>query len=355
MSKPTTRRALLAGAAVGALAGQQPPQEFVRLPQRVRIGLIGLDGHFNEIVKPLPRVPDAELVAVADPDPAALAPFRTAHCYTDYREMLDREKLDVVGICNTNGERAAAILACLERKLHVAAEKPLGIEMEDFLRVKQAVASSGARLTMLLPMRFDPSYVALRQIAESGEIGEVVQVTAQKSYKAGRRPGWYKRRTTYGGTIAWIGIHMIDLMRWTSRREFTEAVSFQTRIGFPELGEMENVTGTLFRLDNGGVASLTMDYLRPGTASTHGDDRLRLAGLKGVLEYSDSAGISLMTGSRPPRAIVERPPARSLFIEFLQSIYRGTPPSLTLDDIYRVNQIALLARDSAERRELVKL
>ncbi len=350
----TTRRALLAGAATTVLAAQQTGGPL-RLPQKVRVGLIGLDGHFQEIVNPLPRIPDAQLVAVADRDPASLARFPLAQRYTDYRAMLDRERLDVVGICNSNGDRAAAILACVERKLHVAAEKPLAIEMEDLVRVKRAVAASGVHLTMLLPMRFDPSYLALRQSVESGEIGEVVQVTSQKSYKAGRRPDWYTHRATYGGTIAWIGIHMIDLMRWTSGREFTEAVSVETRIGFPEIGEMENVTGTLFRLDNGGVASLTMDYLRPGTAPTHGDDRLRLAGLKGVLEYRDAAGISLMTGSRPPCAITDLPPARSLFIEFLESIYHGIPPSLTLADICRVNEITLLARDSAEQRRIVKL
>ena len=73
---------------------------------------------------------------------------------------------------------------------------------------------------------------------------------------------------------------MVDLMRWTSGREFTEAVSFQTRVGFPEIKEMKNVTGSMFRLDNGGVALLQMDYLRPKLAATHGDDRLRVAGPK---------------------------------------------------------------------------
>jgi predicted dehydrogenase len=269
--------------------------------------------------------------------------------------MLDRERFDVVAVCNSNGERAAAIRTCLERKIHVVAEKPLAIEMADLARVKEAVAASGVHLTMLLPMRFDPMYLALRQVVESGAIGEVAQITAQKSYRAGWRPEWYKRRATYGGTIPWIGIHMIDLMRWTSGREFAEAVSFQSSIGFPDLGEMENVTGSLFRLDNGGVATLHMDYLRPATAPTHGDDRLRLAGTKGVAEYQASTGVTLLAAAHPPRVISDLPPQRSLFIEFLESVYLGRPPSLTLADIYRVNEIALLARESAERRRPVKL
>lgn len=350
----TTRRSWLAGAAVSALAGRQS-EEPVRLGRKVRVGIIGLDGHYTEIVNPLPRLPDVELAAVAVRDARAAARFAPARVYGDYREMLDRERLDVAAVCNTNGERAEAVLACLERKLHVVAEKPLAIETPGLVRVKRAVAAAGVHLTMLLPMRFDPPYLALRQAVESGAVGEVAQITAQKSYKAGQRPEWYKRRATYGGTIPWIGIHMIDLMRWTSRREFTEAVSLQTSIGFPEMGEMENVTGSLFRLDNGGVATLHMDYLRPATATSHGDDRLRLAGMKGVVEYQASTGVTLLEESRAPRIISELPPQRSLFVEFLESVYLGRPAPLTLADIYRVNEIALLARESAERRRLVKL
>jgi predicted dehydrogenase len=269
--------------------------------------------------------------------------------------MLDRERLDVVGVCNNNGERAEAVLACLERKLHVAAEKPLAVERADLDRIKQAVARSGAHLTMLLPMRFEPVYLALKQVVDSGQIGEVAQISAQKSYQAAGRAEWFKHRKTYGGTIPWIGIHMVDLMRWSSGREFTEAVSFQSHIGFPELGDMENVTGSLFRLDNGGVAILRMDYLRPETAQTHGDDRLRLAGTAGVVEYQESTGLTLMTRRRPPEIIRNVPPAQSLFINFLQSIYLGATPALPLADIFRLNDIVLLARESAERHQIVKL
>jgi predicted dehydrogenase len=351
----TTRREWFAGTAAATLAAAQST-EPVRLPRKVRIGLIGLDGHYSEIVDPLPRIPDAELVAVADPTAGSRARFASVHRYKDYREMLDREQLDVVGVCNNNGERADVVLECLERKLHVAAEKPLAVERADLDRIRQALArNNGVHLTMLLPMRFEPVYLAIKQAVDSGEIGEVAQIAAQKSYQAGDRPEWFTRHSTYGGTIPWIGIHMVDLMRWSSGREFTEAVSFQSHIGFPELGDMENVTASMFRLDNGGVGVLRMDYLRPGTAPTHGDDRLRLAGTKGIVEYQESTGVTLLSGRRPPQVIRELPPRRSLFIDFLKSVYLGTAPALTLADIFRVNDIVLLARESAEGRQIVKL
>jgi predicted dehydrogenase len=273
----------------------------------------------------------------------------SARQYTDYEKMLGGEELDVVAVCNTNGERARAILACANRKLNVIAEKPLAIERQDLDRIRETVARNKIGLSMLLPMRFSPPYLALKQVVDSGEIGEVAQMGAQKSYKLGDRPAWMRKRESYGGTIPYIGIHMVDLMRWGSGREFTEVFSYQTRIGFPELGDMENVTGSLFRLDNGGIAVLRMDYLRPETAPTHGDDRLRIVGTKGVVEYQLATGVTVLSDRRKPEVIEKLPAGGSVFVDFLESVYNGKSPRLPLADIYRVNEIVLVARQAGEQ------
>lgn len=355
-----SRRAWMTGAASTALAAQAAP-ETVRLPRKVRVALIGLGGHTGEIFSQLPRLPDVEIVALQDADEQAVARtarnprLSAARRYTDYRRLLEQERVELVAVSGSNGARAAGILACVERKLHVIAEKPLAIERADLERVKQAVKRSGVRLSMLLPMRFSPPYLALKQVAASGEIGEVAQIAAQKSYKAGERAAWFKQRATYGGTMPWIGSHMVDLMRWTSGREFTEVFSYETRIGFPELGDMENVTATVFRLDNGGAGTLRMDYFRPATAPTHGDDRLRLAGLKGVVEYQAATGVTVLSEKEKPRVVSELPPAGSVFVDFLESVYNGKAPALSLEDIYRVCDIVLMARQSAEQHRVIRL
>jgi len=344
-----------------ALASQAAPREIVRLPNKVRLAIIGLEGHTSEILDPMNQLPDVELAAVWDRDPKSAQDFaeskhgRGARAYAGWRELLDQEKLDMVGICGTNGERAEIILACAKRKLHIVAEKPLAITAADLDRVKHVVAESGIRLTMLISMRFEGVYRALHEIVSAGEIGEVAQISAQKSYKLGERPEWMRNRNTFGGTIPYIAIHMVDLMRWTSGRELVEAVSFQGRVGFPHLREMENTTATIFRLDNHGTADLHMDYLRPDTAPSWGDDRLRLAGTLGVAEYQAATGVTLVTAKQAPRQIRELPPDGSLFLDFLSSVYLGKPSGLDLRDIYRVNEIVLAARDAADQHRLMPL
>jgi hypothetical protein len=98
-----------------------------------------------------------------------------------------------------------------------------------------------------------------------------------------------------------------------------------------------------------------MDYLRPESAPTHGDDRLRLAGTKGIIEYQASTGVTLVSGERPPEIIKELPEEKSLFTDFLESIYLGKVPRLTETDVFRVNEIVLLARESADHHRIVRL
>ncbi len=361
MTSHWTRRALLQAGAAGAarLLAAEPPR--VKLPRPVRVGIIGLDGHFGEVTDAAKVTPEIQVVAVATakesdrPRLASNPALAGVKVYDDYRRLLDAEKLDAVCVCNENADHAATTIACAERRLAVACEKPLAISLDELDAVKKAVARHGTRLTMLLPMRFEPPYLAMRALVEAGEIGEPVALGAQKSYKLGSRPDWMRRRASYGGTIPFIGAHMIDLMRWTSGRDFVETAAFQSTTGFPALGDMENNTAIIFRLDNRGTADLRMDFLRPETAPTHGDDLLRLAGTKGVAEFREGEGLTLITASQKPHRVTDLPQHAPLFADFLDSIYNGRKHHLPLEDVYRVSEILLRAREAAETGRVVKV
>ena len=337
-----TRRALLASAAA------------IKLPRKLRLGMVGVLGHAGDILTPLPRIPDVELVAVAESDPAELAKIRQrpvaakATFYSDYRRMLDAEKLDLVGVCTSNGDRAASVIAAAERGLPLIAEKPLALTRAEFERVKKAVTASGKPIWLLLPMRYEPHYLAMRQLVKEGAVGDVGMISSQKSYKAGVRPVWMKDRASYGSTILWIGIHMFDLMRWTSGRDFTEVFSYQSQVSAPPgIGQMENTTTTILKLDNGGTASLHMDYYRSESAPTHGDDRVRIAGSKGVIEYMAATGLTLLRQGGKVEVVKELPPAREIFVEFLEAAFNGKPNDMPLPDVWKVNEVTIAAHEAA--------
>lgn len=354
-----TRRLLLAAAAAPPLMAQQ--QQTIGLPRKLRVGMIGFASgtHYTFALRPLPSLPDIEIVAIQDESAEVLErqarnPFLAkAKRFSNYNEMLDGEKLDLVVINNNNGERAAAVLACAKRKIDVIAEKPLAITRPDYIAVKKAVLESNIKLGMLLDKRFLPHFLTVRQAVADGLIGDVGQVASQKSYVAGTRPEWFKNKATYGSTMLWIGPHVVDLMRWSSGQDMIEAASFHGHVGFPELRDMDTTSGAIFKLANGGTAIMRMDYYRSAATKTHEDDRLRVAGTKGIVEFQASTGVTLMTSEKAPEQIPMLP-AKSVFIDFLEGAYLGKEPSLTLADIWRVNEIAISAHEAAESGKIVK-
>jgi predicted dehydrogenase len=325
-------------------------------------GFIGLGGHYGAILRDVPMRDDVRLAAVADGDRNALDRARSHSSidadtgfYLDYREMLEKEKLDLVTICLTDGERAEVIHDCAQAGIHIISEKPLAMNMEELSAIREVVSDNNIQLSMLLTMRFEGTYLKMKEIVERGTIGEVIQMTAQKSYKLGQRPEWMKHRDTFSGIIPYIGIHAIDLLRWTSGREFVEVAAFQSNVAHPEIGNMEDNATVILRMDNGGTASVRLDYLRSPSAPSHGDATMRLAGSSGIVEVTnDGKDMTLMTTDQPPETI-SIPPSKSFLGDFLDSLEGEHAPLLTMEDAFRVTEICLKAREAAETREIVSL
>jgi len=328
----------------------------------LKVGIIGLEGHQGEILRALPLLEDTQLVAIASRNQKKLDQIKSepmvdseVRTYTDYHLMLKKEKLDIVSVCNIDNERAQVLKDCACAGLHIVSEKPLVNKLEDLEEVRKVIEANQVHLSMLLTMRFSPSYRVVKEIVERGEIGEVILATAQKSYKLGTRPEWMKHRESFSGIIPFIGIHSLDLIRWTSGREFSEVIAYHSNVAHPEIGEMEDNATLILKMDNGGSASVRLDYLRPPTAPTHGDDALRLAGSQGIVEVTESGNrVALITLDKSPH-FVELPPEEFYFVDFVASLRGERKHLIQPEEVYAITEICLKARDAADRGEPVSL
>lgn len=360
-----TRREILAASTGGGLSvavsaapgGSADP---------LRVALIGLQGHTNEVLAHIPRVAGCRLVAFAPSLPGESAePLRKLPCWTDetrvyegdFRRMLDEVRPDVVAVFRPYGLNGEANTEALRRGCHVISEKPIAGTLQELETLRREYERGRARLTTLLVMRADPALAAARKAVADGLIGEPALVSAQKSYRWGRdRPAFYKERRSYGGSIPWVAIHAIDFMRYVSGVEFADVTARHAVRVHRDYPECEDCGALLFTLANGGQASLTFDFLRPERASSHGDDRLRVVGSKGVVEVriTNESQCELITNDAPARRLPGEPPV-SLFAQFVAYIRGGPAPRVTADDAFRATEVALKARDAADTRQTVAL
>jgi predicted dehydrogenase len=329
----------------------------------MKLGLIGLKGHQSVVLEGARQLGNVELVAISDDSKADLEKFKkrealakNAELYTDWKHLLDHAMLDVCCVCDENHLRAEQLIALARHNVHIVTEKPLATTLEDLDRIKNALARSKSKLTMLLTMRHEAKYATLRRLVREGAIGEVCQASAQKSYQLHSRPDWFKERRRLGGTIPYIGIHALDLIAWTTGLDFTHVAAFHGRMGkIEEMKETENQASLLLRMANGASATARLDYLRPETAPSHGDDRLRLAGTEGVLEvrYPDN-GVHLVTGKQKP-AVIAPDKVPNLFVAFAEALQKGESPPIPADDCVYITEVVLKAREAADKQVLQEI
>src|SRR5215475_8620270 len=328
-------------------------QPFHRLDPNaeLRVGMVGTFGHTELVLGAIPKIRGARLVAYALGDAERLSEslggtveanpgsrdFETikrhpaflpdTRIYKSYQEMFAKERLDVVGTCLPFTLNVFVSIAAAERGIHVMSEKPLATELEHLSNLEQVVDSTGTQVSAMLDMRLEPEIRTVRDVISKGLIGEPILATAQKSYKFGNsRPWFYKKLETYGGTIPWIGIHALDYIMYTTGLGITQAAAMQSNKSLSDYPGTEDNAGILLKLSNGGTAVVTLDYLRPETASSHGDDRLRVIGSKGVVEMR-AKKVELIAGDQPATNIALLP-AGSIFADFVAYLRGQSSPIL---------------------------
>lgn len=186
----------------------------------LRYGIIGAGMMGGEHALDLAKLPDAEVVALADPVEASLE-WTTAcvghavDTYADHRALLQRDDLDAVIIATPNDTHRAILDDVLATDLAVLVEKPLCTTVADCQHVV-ALAERRTALTWVgLEYRYIPVVAALLDQVRSGALGATRMVSIREHrfpflVKVG---DWNRFNVRTGGTLVEKCCHFFDLMR----------------------------------------------------------------------------------------------------------------------------------------------
>lgn len=164
------------------------------MPRTYRLGVIGFAHmHVNELVRAFADLPNVKWVACADTVPArpelVEARFtrgwnlRHAHetigiptVYEDYREMLDREKCDLVIFCPENARHGEIAEAIAGHGSHMLTEKPMATSLPEALRMVRAAEAHGVELFVNWPSTWWSGARKAKALLEAGAIGDLWEV-----------------------------------------------------------------------------------------------------------------------------------------------------------------------------------
>jgi UDP-N-acetyl-2-amino-2-deoxyglucuronate dehydrogenase len=219
--------------------------------RKLRFALAGCGriaaNHFQALERHADR---AELVAVCDTDPAALAAAtqRTgARGFSRYADLLREGDADCVVLCTPSGLHARQAIEAAQSGWHVMTEKPMATRWQDGLAMVKACDEAGRHLFVVKQNRRNRTLQLLRRALQAGRFGRLYMVTVNVFWS---RPQAYYDSAAWRGTWEFDGgafmnqaSHYVDLLDWM-------------------IGPVESVmayTGTLARdieVEDTGVAAL---------------------------------------------------------------------------------------------------
>jgi UDP-N-acetyl-2-amino-2-deoxyglucuronate dehydrogenase len=173
-------------------------------------------------VQAIAALPNAELRAIVDIDPATAAKRGaelSVEAYTALEPILARDDIDVVVIATPTGHHAELGVQAAGAGKHVIVEKPIDVSLEAADRLIGACRAAGVKLTVISQRRWDPGVLRLKQALDDGELGAVLLAQATMP--------WYRSQDYYesaawrgtweldgGGALMNQGVHFVDLLLW---------------------------------------------------------------------------------------------------------------------------------------------
>ncbi|WP_152362354.1 Gfo/Idh/MocA family protein [Microlunatus speluncae] len=180
----------------------------------MRVGIIGLGrSGWNIHAAGLRALGDQfRVVAVADPlaerQQEAAKDFG-ATTYSEPEQLIADDQVELVVVATPSFTHVPLGVAALQAGKHVIVEKPLAQSVEEVDQLTAVADAAGKIVTCFQNNRFEPSFLKIREIIDSGRIGEVVLVR-RAIHRFARRADWQTLRSHGGGELPNTVSHFLD-------------------------------------------------------------------------------------------------------------------------------------------------
>ena len=202
------------------------------MARKVKVGIIGSQFISTIHAESLERCAAAETVGVASPTPGnaeqLAGQFGIPHSFTDYRDLLAMDEIDMVVIGIPNDLHCEVVVAAAQAGKHIVIEKPFCLNLAEADQMIDAARIANVKLMYAEELCFAPKYVRLKQLLDSGALGEPTLIKQSEKHMMGRT------RRIFGILIdpavvstMDMGCHAIEFFRWMLGRPPVKSVYAQ--------------------------------------------------------------------------------------------------------------------------------
>ena len=352
------------------------------MAKKYRVGIVGVcHVHVHNVALIFKRHPQVELVACADTAPLvpelSKAPYTREwnrdylvhqvgipNAYEDYREMLEKEKLDIV-VCNSeNSKHPEVVEACGAAGVHICVEKPMAASLSDAMQMVRAAESSGIKALIHWYMPFSPLMLRAKALIDEGAIGQILQVTMRAAHAGPLAPGvkhpgpnieavpmtgpelastWWHQAAAGGGAMIDFCSYGAIISRWFIGEQAVAAFGMRGNLKSQWSDADDNGT-ILARFSNAiGIFEgswTTLEPAGPGGPVVYGTE-----GTMVVNEWGEQPAVKVMKGRGQTTSYggVALPKGRqNVAEELIHHLETGEPLHPTLDMRFNAEAMAIL-------------
>ena len=280
--------------------------------ETVRFGVVGVGNMGTYHCNYLDTVEHARLAAVCDIDSkklaAAATKFPNAKQFERHEDLFKSGVVDAVLIVTPHYSHPDITIAAFDHGLHVLCEKPAAVTVKEAWRMIDAAAKHPKlKVALNFQMRTNPVLKKLREIIQSGELGEISRITwivttwfrTWSYYASG---GW---RATWegegGGVLLNQCPHNLDQLYWLTGM-MPSRVTAVAHIGKTHPIEVEDEVSAILEYDNGATG-----HFITTTGEAPGTDRLEIAGDRGKI-VAEAGKLSFRMNRKSAREFRETDP-----------------------------------------------
>ncbi|MDO6465085.1 MULTISPECIES: Gfo/Idh/MocA family protein [Pseudoalteromonas] len=182
---------------------------------KVNWGIIGCGNIAHTFAKSIAHCADAQLIGAASTSLQRANEFATHYSikgYESYQALMQCPNIDAIYIANTHEQHFKSVAQCLTHNKHVLSEKPITVNAQQLITLKELAQQQNRFLMEGVWMRFLPAIVKLQQLLSEGVIGKVHSVNANFSL-AGEFESSHRlmNPATAGGALLDLGIYPISI------------------------------------------------------------------------------------------------------------------------------------------------
>lgn len=342
------------------------------MSDKIKIAIVGVGNisecHIGNYIKN----PDVELYAFCDIDEEKLKrkgeKFGVTRLYTDEDKMLaELPEIDAVSVCTWNNQHMPCTVKALNAGKDVLCEKPMSVNVEDAIKMKEAAEKNNRILMLGFVRRYGRDCRIMKDFANAGEFGDFYYAKARYVRRRGCPGGWFVNKSlSGGGCLIDLGVHVIDYVRYVMGcpkpisvygatfdklgNKTAAAGEWQASSTGENICDVEDLAVALVRFDNGAVLNVETSFDIHGS----GDNSISIYGTKSGAQlgeqirfFSDVAGHMTDTTLREDSGADFGEMFTSEINHFVDCVKNRKTPISTADDGIMLMKILMGIYESA--------